>query len=238
MQRLSLILILLLLPVALHGKEKAVILKPSTLTLSVDAEGKPSKVACAGNLAEPMCSILVRAVSRWEFAPARIAGANVAMDSRLVLTMEATPTAGGFGIRAIGAHLNQVTAVADESFIQPESRRLSPPRYPLEEQIRGVTGTVVLELWRQPETDVPRIGKAWFNQKPAGKRHRLAQSTIDAAKAWRLTPGNPNQLSLCIPVEFLLDKSKPTLDTTPCKPTFVEGYAPPTLVTDWASAVF
>jgi hypothetical protein len=239
MKLLCLTALLLVIPIAAQGKGEPVPLQPSKLTLSIDSQGKPSDVACAEDVAEPICSVLVRAVSQWEFSPGRISGANAAMDAWLTLTMEALPRDDGFGLRAVDAKLGHKTAAGFAPYIDFESRRLNPPQYPAEELKQGLAGTAVLELWHQPGTDLPRIGKVWFDGRPANNRDRLAQAAVRAAKAWRLMRGNPNQLSLCLPVAFYSSSpSAVSMDTAPCQPTFVEGYALPVLLTDVTTALF
>lgn len=234
MKPLCLTALLLVVPFAAHGKAEPILLKPITLTLSVDAQGKPSKVACAGSVAEPICSILVRAVSGWKFTPGKVANVDAAMDGRLTLTMEATPRPSGYGLRGLDAFL-ETAFIATRTKRDPETR----PRYPEEEQRRGKTARVVVEVWPQPEGKPPRVGNVWVNGKAAGHGNPFAKATIESSKSWMLIT-DPTQRALCIVVDYSLGRRppEPSHDTRPCKPTFVEGYALPVLLTDVTSAVF
>jgi hypothetical protein len=221
------------------GKDesKPIPLNPNMLTLSVDAAGAISGLACKSEIPEPTCRILTKTVSNWKFAPGLREGAPVAMDIELILSMVAIPKEGGYGLRAVDASIQEARTPGTQS---PVSRGMGPPAYPAEELRRGLGGTVVLELWVEPGSDTVRVGKRWFNRQPAGNGNRFAAAAANAARSWKIDGADGRQKSYCVAATFMPNDGKPpgTLDTSPCKPTYVEGYAPPTLLTPVDTAVF
>ena len=216
---------------------KGTTLKPSILSVSVGADGTPVSVACKPEVAQFLCPILVKAVSGWKFSPGQRAGVPAAMYIALTLDLVAVPKPGGFGVRATGSSI-EVAAMLADGTLAPSQTGLSPPRYPPEENRLGRTGSVLLELLLQPDSDVPRIGKAWFNGGPPRTHNPFVIAATAAAAGWKINHV-PEQQSVCVPVDFFLSRRIPRdREKEPCKPTYAAGFAPPTLITKVESAVF
>ena len=137
-------------------------LYPIALTLSVDALGKVSKLACKPTVPESLCPAMVRTVSAWKFAPGLVAGQPTAMDAVLTLNLLATRKGEGFELHAADASILQAApAVLASALAEP--RQQTPPRYPPDEMRKGSHGTVVIELLIVPGSDTPRVGSTWFD---------------------------------------------------------------------------
>ena len=217
-------------------KVSAKVLAPAQMSLSVGADGTPSNVACGPEVAPSICPLLVRAVSAWKFAPGQRDEAATAMSATLSLNLALVPKQGGYGLQATRATLNPALPPASGT-ITPVLRRLTPPIYPRDSQIRGRTGHVVLELLLQAGSEVPQIGQVWFDGEPATGRNELVKAAMDAAQQWRIEH-IPEQVAVCVPVEFSLHEPIAQRGSDPCKDTYLPGFTPPTLITDATSAAF
>ena len=60
---------------------------------------------------------------------------------------------------------------------------------------------------------------------------------MDAAQQWRIEH-IPEQVAVCVPVEFSLHEPIAPGGSDPCKDTYLPGFTPPTLITDATSAAF
>ena len=217
---------------------KPFLLNPAFVSLTIGADGTPSNASCTRDTVPEICSLLLRAVPTWKFSPGLRGGVPVAMDSALSLSLVAVPKPGGFGVQATFAWLNPRPAPTNEPNGALESRRNNPPRYPPEAMRRGKTAVVILELWRQPDSEFPRVGKIWIDGKPVDRKNDFVAATLDAVAKWKVEPGLAEQLSYCVPVEYSLggDGRAPPKGSAPCEPTYVEGFAPPRLLTDVTTA--
>ena len=148
----------------------SIVLDPAKLTLSITADGSPADVACNPKVTPAICPILLRAVSAWKFKPGQRDGHATAMNVDLTLNIAAVPKAGGYGIQATRSDLRlsppSVAGALAPDFLLP----LTPPRYPLNDQMASRAGLVVLELLLQPGSDQPRIGQIWLVSKPATEK--------------------------------------------------------------------
>lgn len=217
---------------------KPFLLQPVPILLDIGADGTPSNARCAPGAAPETCVIVLRAVPNWKFSPGLRGGVPVPMEAALTLNMVAVPKPGGFGVQATFAWLNPRPPHTEQPNAALDSRKNNPPRYPPEAMRRGKTGTVILELWPQPDSEFPRVGKIWFQGKPADGRNEFVAATLEAVAKWKTQAAVPEQLSYCTPVEYSLaaDSRPPPKSTAPCEPTYVEGFAPPKLLTDVTAA--
>lgn len=222
----------------LGANGKPIWLDPTELLMKVSADGSPMDASCAPTVAPTICPLLLRVVPDWKFSPGLRAGVATEMEVSLTLYLVAVPKPGGFGLQSIRSWTNVKSGLVG-SAIDPETRRINPPRYPTDNLRKGRTGIVVMELWPQPGSDYARVGQVWFDGKPSSRRNDFVAATLDAAAKWKVNRGSAEQLSFCVPVEYTLDK-KPRggMDDTPCVATYVDGFAPPKLITDVAKASF
>ena len=226
--------------VAVAGTEKAedntkpFLLNPAMLTLTVAADGTPKDPTCGPKVEATICPIVLRAVPKLKFTPGKRDGVATAMDINLTLGLVAVPKPGGFGVQATQAWVVTRTEMTDAN-ISFQSRRLNPPIYPRNSLMRGKTGVVIVELWPQPDSEFLRVGKIWFQGKPTNLHNEFVTATLNAVAKWTINRGAPEQLSFCVPVEFTLGGPVTVPQpATPCEATYVEGYAPPKLLTDVA----
>ena len=222
----------------LGANGKPVWLDPAELLMKVSTDGSPKDVSCAPTVAMTICPLLLRVVPTWKFSPGLRAGVATEMAISLTLELVAVPKPGGFGLQSIRGWTYVKSGLVG-SAVDPETRRLNPPRYPSDQLRKGRTGIVVIELWDQPDSDYARVGQVWFDGKPSSRRNDFVAATLDAAAKWKINSGSAEQLSFCVPVEYTLDK-KPRggKDDTPCVATYADGFAPPKLITDVAKASF
>jgi hypothetical protein len=212
-------------------------LRPAELLLSVSAEGVPSNMVCEPEVLATLCPVLTSAVSGWKFVPGKRSSQPTAMNVEMTLFLVAVPTTGGFGVQATSASIDLAPPLA-QGAIAPSPRKFKPaPKYPMEDLRAGRTGTVILELLLQPGSDVPRIGQSWLDGKPADRHKTLVVAAQDAAKRWKIDHA-PEQLSLCMPVSFVLDKPAARPEPEPCRPTYADEFAPPALITNVTDVTF
>jgi hypothetical protein len=234
----SSLLLLSTMAKAEEAKNSGIVLAPAKLIISVEVDGKPSNIQCRPDIGTTLCPLLVRSVSTWRFVPGTRANVATVMDVEMSLSLAAVEKADGYGVRASRASLMPLTPRMRSKFLLSEDRSFTPPRYPLRDQMAGRWGLVMLELLLQPDSDVPQIGRMWFNGKPANERTAMVKAAVDAANSWPIDHV-PEQLSHCMPIAFAIDEQpKLANGTEPCKSTYVEGFAPPTLITDATSASF
>jgi hypothetical protein len=203
-------------------------MRPMVVALDLDASGKASNFQCVPPMSDGVCAVLTKAAAKWQFSPGITENVATPMSIKILLALEGTKRDGGYELHAIGATVSQTDGGAIVT-VKP-APTLTPPRYPAHENRRGVVGNVVLELWPNPVTRQSKVRNAWFNGKPAGDRNALVAAAIKAAETWSLELP-PGTLSVCIPIGFSLNAAAPPGDLTPCAPTYVEGYAPPKLLT-------
>jgi hypothetical protein len=217
---------------------KPVALQPIRIDFTVTHDGKATLFKCPANLPESICQGVVRGVSAWTFAPGRRNSVPANIEVAIALRLEATPSGNGYQLMAKSASLDLPTTLAADQQ-SATAGRVPKPIYPTDELRRGRTGLVTLELWPQPGTDKPRIGRTWFNREAAGKHDRLVDAAAASAVQWALKPMAPEQKSICLTVEFSLGLGRAAPDhndsTLPCEPTYIEGFAPPKLVTEVAN---
>jgi hypothetical protein len=97
---------------------------------------------------------------------------------------------------------------------------------------RGIGGIVDIEILLQPPTETPQIGRLWFNGVESDRRQVFVKSAANAVARWKLPALPPEQLTLCVPIEFTLyDGPEDTGRKSPCSPRYAEGFALPVLVT-------
>lgn len=217
---------------------KPIWLDPAELLMRVAPDGSPKDVRCAPTVASTICPSLLRVVPNWKFTPGLRAGVATEMDISLTLYLVAVPKPGGFGLQSIRGRTDVKSGLVG-SAIDPETQRFNPPRYPGEHLRKGRTGIVVMEIWPQPDSDYPRFGQVWFDGKPSSRKNDFVTATLDAAAKWKLKRGSPEQLSFCEPVEYTIEKNPHAgMDDTPCVASYVEGFAPPKLITDASKASF
>ena len=214
------------------GNNGPFVLDAAKLSLTVSAEGRAKDVACDAKVEANLCSMLQRAVPGWKFTPGQRAGVASEMEINMTLSLVAVPKAGGFGVQATYAWLEPSSDVSDGN-VGLDSRRLNPPVYPFDAMRRGRTGVVIVELWFQPGSEVPRVGKIWFKGQPAKPKNEFVAATLVAVSKWKIRPGTPEQLSFCVPVEYTLGGPVGNPQgSAPCVPTYADGFAPPKLLTD------
>ncbi|OGT58257.1 MAG: hypothetical protein A3E01_03700 [Gammaproteobacteria bacterium RIFCSPHIGHO2_12_FULL_63_22] len=217
---------------------KPIWLEPAQLTLTVSKDGSPRDVACVPTVAPMICKLILPVVSTWNFTPGLRAGLATEMELSMELDLVAVPKPGGFGVQAIRAWTHVRSGLVG-SAIDPETRRVNPPRYPADHLRKGRTGMVVMELWPQPDSDYARVGQVWFDGKPSSRKNDFVTATLDAAAKWKTNRGSAEQLSFCVPVEYTIEgRPRAGMDDTPCVATYVEGFAPPKLLTDVANVSF
>ena len=90
-----------------------------------------------------------------------------------------------------------------EGTVDPTGRALNPPKYPPEENRRGITGTTVLIL----SYDVSGTVTDVVVEKSSGNRN-LDRAAITAARRWKINPGTRGGVRVAgqakVPVEFKL----------------------------------
>ena len=215
---------------------KPFLLESAKVVMKVAADGSAKDLSCDSKVEANICSMLLRAVPGWKFAPGQRAGVASEMEVTMTLSLVAVPRAGGFGVQATYAWLVPKSDLTDSN-IGFESRRLNPPIYPQDAMRRGRTAIVIVELWPQPDSKFPRVGKVWFHGKPASARNEFVSATLNAVAKWEINRGSPEQLSFCVPVEYTLGGPVgPPQGAAPCESTYIQGYAPPKLITDVTKA--
>jgi hypothetical protein len=229
---------------ATNARAKDTELAPATLWLRIQADGKPADVRCAPNTAEALCQVLVRAVSRWSFTPARRSSVPEAAEIALGLPLVAVrQPQGGFALRATAAIVALRDPAGGEGGVSHPSRTKTPPRYPPDELRRRQTATVVLEISRQPGAIHPVIDRAWVDGKEAREKNTFVTTSKAAVAQWELVPWPPELRSTCISIEYSIAKPKreagtQSPDTRPCVSRYADGYEPPVLGTDALTATF
>ena len=87
--------------------------------------------------------------------------------------------------------------------VDPTGRALNPPKYPAEEQRRGITGTVILIL----SYDVSGVVTNVEVEQSSGNRN-LDRAAVTAAKRWKINPGSRGGVRVAgqakVPVAFTL----------------------------------
>jgi hypothetical protein len=211
--------------------------------MSVTAAGVPAQVACGTSVAAPLCPLLTRAVSRWQFTPGQRDGVPVEMDIWLNLGLVAVQKPGGFGIQATHALVSPRRANAPQAGVDPESRALNPPSYPRDELRRRIGAFVVVEIGREPGSSHPRVLQAWRDRISAKPDDPFVQASRAAIETWDLVPWPEEQQAACVTIEFTLsnpksDPTRATPDHAPCKASYAPGFVAPKLLTDATTASF
>lgn len=232
-------LMMLFIACAASGEARSaepVRLAPAHLTFNLDASGKPSGFSCLPALPAPTCATIIAAAGRWKYKPGMSEGKPVSMRTWMTLNLQAVPKAGGFALTAVRANLREAGNPGDDAAAAQTT--YTPPRYPKDAMRRGDAGLVVLELWFEPGSDRMSVRNAWLNGKKPARRSELVDAATAAATTWRLGPHSPKVLSICMPVEFRLDRRLRFSGTEPCQPTYAEGYRSPELITTPEQMIF
>ena len=158
----------------LGANGKPIWLDPAQLLMKVSTDGSPKDVSCAPTVAPTICPVLLRVVPTWKFTPGLHAGVATEMEISLTLYLVAVPKPGGFGLQSVRGWTYVKSGLVG-SAVDPETRRLNPPRYPGDHLRKGRTGIVVMELWHQPDSHYARVGQVWFDGKPSSRRNDFAQ---------------------------------------------------------------
>ena len=214
---------------------------PVTLWMRIQADGTPTDVTCAPATSAALCAALTRAVSRWKFTPALREGVPFAIDIGLGLPLMAVQKGEGFAIRATGAFVSLRNAETDGGSVSLQSRRHTPPRYPVDELRQGKSANVIVEISREAGSFHPTITHIWIDGNVARDANPFAKATRIAVSSWELVAWPAEQLSVCLTVGFTTGKSPPPAaspDTRPCASKYVDGFTPPTLMTDPLTAAF
>lgn len=214
----------------------AIPLQPVMVMLDIDSAGQASGFACKADVPAATCTAVLAAASRWQYAAGMSGGKPAAMKASLTLSLQALPKASGFALRAIGASIGE----ASDPAIDVEDRQLKPPRYPRDAMMSGRTARVVLELWYQPGTEHAKVRNAWVDGKPPRRNDVFVQSATLAAESWKVDAGAGagKVLSFCVPIYFTLNRDVPNQNSEPCKPSYIDGYTPPRLLTKTEQMTF
>lgn len=187
---------------------------PVRLNLDIDEHGKVLAVECDPAMVAAVCAAVSKAVPRWVFVPASDNGAAVRLWSGLMLEMYGEPIETGYALRAVKAHVSP----GRSKFPQRQ-----PPAFPREQEHRGESGTVELELLRQPDGKTG-IGRAWLNAKPTGTHNAFVRASILAAERWEMD-WDEHDKSSCSVFNFVFDRRTiPSAEPDLCEPTYVEGF--------------
>lgn len=215
-------------------------LKPLPLELVVTREGKAVDIKCPEQSNAAICQAVVKGVSGWSFVPGRRDSAATDMPVRLVLQIDAIPGEGGYQLKSRQAVIQLPGSAKESSEAWMEARRKAKPVYPSDELRRGTSAIVTLELWLQPDSNLPRIGQTWLNHGSPGQRNRFVDAATAAASKWPLDYLAPEQKSICMNIEFSLGSptDRHDAETKPCEPSYIDGFSPPKLLTDALGATF
>ena len=206
-------------------------LDPVVVYGTVDAAGAIGNLSCGPKVAENICKVMTGAVAGWQFKPGTRAGQPAAMDINLNLGVVAVPQAKGYSLQVTGALLS--SKQSDSASSGPGAPQFGPPVYPPDEARRGLGGIVDIEILLQPPSEKPQIGRLWFNGAESDRRQVFVKAATNAVQRWKLPTLPPEQLTLCVPIEFTSDSgpSNPTDRKSPCSPRYAEGFALPVLIT-------
>jgi hypothetical protein len=223
-------------------EQKGTPLVPVSMSLRVNADGSQSDLACGPTVVAELCPVLRKGISGWAFAPGLRDGAPAAIDVWLSLQLVAIEKPGGFAIQATRATISARPGDAVGGGVDPHTRKLHPPRYPVEQMRRGKGALVVIEITRLPDSVVPVLGQAWINGAPAADGDPFVLASRAAMAKWELEPWARELVSVCVPIEFTMDAPRPLgapfPSTAPCVNRYAEGFALPKLLTDPATASF
>jgi hypothetical protein len=223
-------------------EQKGTPLVPVSLSLRVNADGSQSDLACGPTVVAELCPVLRKGVAGWRFSPGTRDGVPAAIDVWLSLRLVAIEKPGGFAIQATHATVFGRSGDAASGGLDPNTRKLHPPLYPIEKQRRDIGALVVIEITRSPGSPTPVLGKAWLDGAPAPDGDPFVAASRAAMEKWELEPWPAELISMCVPIEFTVGKTKPLSApyprTAPCENRYVEGFALPKLLTDPATASF
>ena len=174
---------------------------------------KPEKVD------QSILVFLQKSVQAWKFEPLLVGGKSVAIRNKMSMQLvaEARPD-GNYDVRINGVYFSPDLSEAEEAKAKAErnANRMMPPRYPRGAVIAGVEGTVYLLLKLRPDGSVEDVIAEKVNLLFLGNgrvmdaaRKLLAQSSIQAAKAWKVkAPGNdPELATMRVPVDYCISDS-------------------------------
>lgn len=207
---------------------------PVGLRVIVDERGKAAAITCLPKTSPPLCPVLTKAVSTWDFTPGQRDGRPARVEVVMSLDLAAAPKPGGFGVQVLNALLSLAGPADDES----DTRR-TPPVYPVEDMKRGRGGVVLFEVARDATGEHYRVLRSWFNGEPVTRRNTLVDAATKAVKTWPVAPLSPEQQTTCLKIEFSLGsklRAAPPGKNLPCQEAYVAGFAMPVLLTDVTKA--
>jgi hypothetical protein len=181
-------------------------------------------------VAENICKAMSATVATWQFKPGTRAGQPAAMDVNLNIGVVAIPREKGYSLQVTDALLFAKQGGAGPGAGESQ---YSPPVYPPDEARSGKGGVVDVEILLQPPADKPQLGRLWFNGVESDRRQVFVKAATNAVARWKLPTLPPEQLTLCVPIEFTTDEGPPASAPrkSPCSPRYAEGFALPVLVT-------
>ncbi len=199
---------------------------------NVDPDGNLRDISCGASSPENICKAIKGVVAGWQFRPGTREGKPSAMDINLNLGVVALPQEKGYSLQVTEAKLSP-RQTKSGPYAQGRASGQPAPVYPPDEMISGREGVVDLEILLQPSTTKTTVGKIWFNGKEAGLRNSFVRSAINSVKTWNFSGLPPEQISTCVPIEFIanLNVYPDPNRKSPCTPRYVEGFALPELLT-------
>lgn len=171
MQRIT---VPLLLALALPASALASDVQPTvqhvyTFAVDLGADGRVEALAPHGPAQGAVAAALARESREWVFSPG--AGAQDAADTRTYLRVVVDEAADGYEV---------VSATTG-----PALAAITPPRYPLQDQLAGHEGTVVLRL----DVDADGVVRAADLHKATGSVSRaMVSGALEASRHWRFSP--------------------------------------------------
>lgn len=180
-------------PAFLHAAEVPKILN-CTWSISVDASGQVTRLDSESKLTPEFKDRLEREIRAWRFKPGTVNGQEAATDSRLYVTLQATP------IDDERSALHVVRAATGGGY-----GKMVPPRYPRASVDARRQGLVLLRV-RYDESG--QVVESMLSDKAPRADKALVDAAIAAVKQWTFTPevvgGHPLASNALVPVCFSL----------------------------------